>query len=41
VAKRHHKYAEELGIAQRIEAYIQSVAIKKTLESISFEYRYA
>ncbi|EQB62124.1 small gtp-binding protein [Vairimorpha apis BRL 01] len=30
---------KELGITDRIEAYIQSTTLKKTLESISMEYR--
>ena len=39
VTKYHSKYRRELDIDNRIEAYIQSRVIKKTLESISLEYR--
>ncbi|EQB62405.1 hypothetical protein NAPIS_ORF00013 [Vairimorpha apis BRL 01] len=39
VNKHHSKHRKELGITDRIEAYIQSTTFKKTLESISMEYR--
>ena len=39
VTKYHSKYRRELDIDNRIEAYIQSRVIKKTLESISLGYR--
>ncbi|EQB62164.1 hypothetical protein NAPIS_ORF00266 [Vairimorpha apis BRL 01] len=39
VTKYHLKYGKALEILDRIEAYIQSVTLKKTLESVSLEYR--
>ncbi len=39
VTKYHKKYIQELGIQPFLEAYIQSIVIKKTLESISLERR--
>ncbi|XP_076384103.1 uncharacterized protein LOC143261870 [Megalopta genalis] len=39
ITKFHKKYLHELGIQDSIEAYIQSVVLKKTLESISIERR--
>ena len=39
VTKHHHRHAEALGLCARVEAYIQYVVLKKTLESISFEHR--
>lgn len=33
------KYRKELEITDRIEAYIQSVTLKETLESVSLEYQ--
>ena len=39
VAKFHEKYSKEIGLTTKIEAYIQYIVLKKTLESISFEYR--
>jgi hypothetical protein len=33
------KYRNEIGIQTNTEAYIQSLVLKKTLESISFERR--
>ena len=39
VTKYHAKYKKALEISNRIEAYIQSVNLKKTLESVSMEYR--
>ncbi|EQB62121.1 hypothetical protein NAPIS_ORF00302, partial [Vairimorpha apis BRL 01] len=38
-SKYHSKHRKEPGITDRIEAYIQSTTLKKTLESISMEYR--
>lgn len=37
VAKYHKKYRNEIGISSTNEAYIQSLVLEKTLESISFE----
>ena len=39
LTKIHSKYSKEIGITTKIEAYIQYIVLKKTLESISFEYR--
>ncbi len=39
VTKTHKYYLKELGINNQIEAYMQSMTIKKTLESISLDYR--
>ena len=35
VTKLHRQYLKDLGINSTIEAYMQSVVIKKTLESVS------
>ncbi|KAL4713368.1 hypothetical protein ACJJTC_016836 [Scirpophaga incertulas] len=37
--KYHKKYRKEIGIQPKTEAYIQSLVLKKTLESVSFERR--
>ena len=37
VTKYHKKYSDGRGLQPKVEAYIQSVVLKKTLESISFE----
>ncbi|MGL5714005.1 MAG: hypothetical protein ACRCX2_13370 [Paraclostridium sp.] len=39
VTKYHRKYAREIGTTKQIEAYVQSLVLKKTLETISFEER--
>ena len=40
VVIRHHKrYVKELKISTTLEAYLQSLVIKKTLETISLETR--
>ena len=39
VTRFHTKYRTEIGIQPKTEAYIQSVVLKKTLESISFDRR--
>ncbi|KAF7682991.1 hypothetical protein TCON_1791 [Astathelohania contejeani] len=39
VTKYHKKYFKELNLTPTIEAYIQSTVLKKTLETISLEYR--
>ena len=40
VTKYHTKYRKRLDVSDRIvEAYIQPVTLKKTLENISLEYR--
>jgi hypothetical protein len=38
VTKFHKTYSKEIGLTTKIEAYIQYVVLKKTLESISYEY---
>ena len=37
--KYHKKHRNEIGLTPKIEAYIQSLVLKKTFESISFERR--
>ena len=39
VTKYHKKHRSEIGILTKTEAYIQSLVLKKTLESISFDRR--
>jgi len=39
VTKMHKHYLKEIGISNTIEAYMQSIVLRKTLESISFDYR--
>ncbi|KAF7682889.1 hypothetical protein TCON_1897 [Astathelohania contejeani] len=39
VTKYHRNYLKELNITSTMEAYIQSMILKKTLETISLEYR--
>ena len=39
VTKYHKKHRNEIGIHIKTEAYIQSLVLKKTLESISFDRR--
>ncbi|KAM0678289.1 hypothetical protein BDAP_001002 [Binucleata daphniae] len=39
VTKFHKKYVAYIGIHPKIEAYIQSLVLRKTLESLSFEMR--
>ncbi|KAF7683156.1 hypothetical protein TCON_1633 [Astathelohania contejeani] len=39
VTKYHRNYLKKLNIIPTIEAYIQSTVLKKTLETISLEYR--
>ncbi len=39
VTKYHNKHRNEIGISQKTEAYIQSLVLKKTFESISFDRR--
>ena len=39
VTKTHKYYLKELGISNSIEAYMQSLVIRKTLESISLDHR--
>ena len=39
VTKYHQKHVKNIGIQPKVEAYIQSIVLKKTLESVSFERR--
>ncbi|KAI5172894.1 hypothetical protein PAEPH01_1816, partial [Pancytospora epiphaga] len=39
VTKYHRKHSKDIGITESVESYIQTIVLKKTLESISFEYR--
>ena len=39
VTTYHEKYKKELKVTNRIEAYIQSKILHKTLESISLDYK--
>ena len=39
VTKYHKQHIKDLEISKNAQAYIQTKIIKKTLESISFEYR--
>ena len=39
VSNYHKKYLKDLGVTNNIEAYIQSRVLKKTLETVSFEFR--
>ena len=37
--KLHKKYAQDIGISESVEAYIQAIVLRKTLENISYESR--
>ena len=39
VTKYHKTYAKEIGLTTKIQSYIQFIVLKKTLESISYDYR--
>ena len=39
VTKFHKTYAKEIGLTKKIQSYIQFVVLKKTLESISYDFR--
>ncbi|KAM0676700.1 hypothetical protein BDAP_001037 [Binucleata daphniae] len=39
VTKCHKKYVADIVIQPKTEAYIQSLVLRKTLESLSFEKR--
>jgi hypothetical protein len=39
VTSFHKKYQKQLGVDRYIVAYIQSVVLKRTFESISLEFR--
>ena len=35
--KYHKKHSKDIGLQPKVEAYIQSIVLKKTLENVSFE----
>ena len=39
VTKYHKSYVKQIGLPKPVEAYIQYITLKKTLESISYDYR--
>ncbi|KAI5171465.1 hypothetical protein PAEPH01_1649 [Pancytospora epiphaga] len=39
VTNYHKQYLRDIGLTDSVEAYIQTIGLKKILESISFEYR--
>lgn len=39
ITKYHAKYRKAIEISDQIEAYIQLITLKKTLECVSMEYR--
>ncbi|KAL6121513.1 hypothetical protein NUSPORA_01543 [Nucleospora cyclopteri] len=39
ITKYHNLYVKKLSIPPKIEAYIQTIVIQKTLESISLDFR--
>jgi len=39
VTKYHKIYAKDIGLSTKIQSYTQFIALKKTLESISYDYR--
>ncbi|VDM98628.1 unnamed protein product [Thelazia callipaeda] len=39
VTNFHNCYAKVISISDQVEAYIQSIVLQKTLESISFDQR--
>ena len=39
VTSYHKRYCQEIGLSDSVEAYIQGIVLKKTLESITFERR--
>ncbi|KAI5176231.1 hypothetical protein PAEPH01_2256 [Pancytospora epiphaga] len=38
VTSYHKQYLREIGLASSVEAYIQTIVLKKMIQSISFEY---
>ena len=38
VTKHHRNHSRDIGLSDSVEAYIQTIVLKKTLESISFDY---
>ena len=39
VTKFHKTYTKEIGLTTKIQSYIQFIVLKKTLESVSYDYR--
>ena len=39
MTKFHKSYAEKIGLTKKIQSYIQFITLKKTMESISYDYR--
>ncbi|KAI4293031.1 hypothetical protein PAPHI01_2305 [Pancytospora philotis] len=39
VTKLHKRHSTEIRLSDSVGVYIQTIALKKTLESISLEYR--
>ena len=39
VTKYHKRHVEAIGITPVVEAYMQAVVLRKTLESISYDHR--
>ena len=39
MTKFHKTYTKEIGLTSKIQSYIQFIVLKKTLESISYDYR--
>ncbi len=39
MTKYHKTYAKKIGLLTKIQPYIQFIVLKKTLESISYDYR--
>ncbi|KAI5168375.1 hypothetical protein PAEPH01_0072 [Pancytospora epiphaga] len=39
VTNYHKQYLREIGLTNSAKGYIQTIVLKKTLESISFEYQ--
>ena len=39
VTRYHKRYVQEIGLQPKTEAYIQTIVLRKTLESLSFERR--
>ncbi len=39
VTKFHKTYTKEIGLTTKIQSYIQFIVLKKSLESISYDYR--
>ncbi|KAI5175607.1 hypothetical protein PAEPH01_2175 [Pancytospora epiphaga] len=40
VTNYHKQYLRKIELANSVKAYIQTIVLKKTLESISFKYQF-